>query len=697
MDHSNVKEYFEKYLKTYSPYKDSQMYQALMDYLLDNFSKNLYQDIPKILKELYEENRIDISIYDYLLKGVGVPQHVIDLLPVSDKVLFFNNLTDFYRYRGDIDFFKRVSALFPRSVFDIYELYIDYDETVSGEMGWVFKPYLMVKNSDSTKEVPSINYRTIYNDVPSLLINENQLDRYLEQNNVILPIKSNIVLLDASFAYEVGGVMNLITTTFVKQYGSVPIDIYFDDELFTFTVRQFYIIWHYILLKNYNTSTIGGFALQWIIEYSNYVNPYNLDDIEELLLKYNSIDNVKEVEEFYENYISPIFKTYTRSIETNWEMLTPLIRNDFVTYLNQRIENSIDYDSLVYNQVLNEMLDSFMLYVVKSSDDQFIKYSDYFINSLTRISLDPKKTNPYILLNNFKPFHTELFTQHDDYILSRNKFDITTPHIEYDFLLSLQSSDFKDLIDYNYSNFLFKNYTTNEKIDHVISKMSYVVSESFDKNELMKISQRFDYYEFIDFLDYINYNISINNAYNLIELIDLYINKYTVVSNDVNNSGDNILCYDMNLNLLNLLNTIDFQNSNLIYMSYNNLLKDTNYDLYFDKVNYDAYDYVVGDFAFSTTSPWIRVSNILNFISIGFGGLSVGDKIYNANDDSSYAVQIVNYDYDNNRFILDDVYYGKTKRGNLRKINTFKEKQDINFEYFSSDVNINEQFEIIKE
>lgn len=471
MEHSQVVTYFEEYLKRYTVYKNSKMYNALIDYLKDNFTKNIYEDIPSTLKNLYEDNTVDVKIHDRLLQGLGVPKKVISKLSSNDKMLFFNNLSDFYRIRGDIDFFSKVSALFLYSTFDVYELYIDYDE-VDDE--WYFIPYLIIQNIEGGEKPGKILYNHVYNEIPSLLINKAQLEHYRINNEIILPIKSNIVLLNYLFSYEANSLLSLIVATFVNQYKDIPIDIYFTDSVFTLTLKTFYITWFYILLKNYNTSHLGEIPLQWLVEYSSSMTPYDLDNMDELLAEYSEIKNAREAREFYTSHIENVFKTLTRPIKYTHESLEPYIDHSFVTYINDRVSQATGTNDVVYNDILNELLNSFILHTSMSTDAMFNKYSEYFINSLTRIRLDPKSTSSYVLLNNFKPFHTELLTQHKDIIFSDNKFDVTTPDDEsYRFLIEMQKADTFDIQDYNFSNFVFQNFQNQQMIEHIKNQIKY--------------------------------------------------------------------------------------------------------------------------------------------------------------------------------------------------------------------------------
>src|SRR6056297_4015695 len=518
MEHSQLVEYFEQYLKQYAVYKNSKMYNAIMDYLKDNFTKNIYQDIPLTLKNLYEDNHIDSSIYDYLLIGVGVPQHVLNKLSTNDKILFFNNLTDFYRFRGDIDFFKKVSTLFMFSTFDIYELYIDYDKDIGD---WVFIPYLMVRNIEGGDKPENIPYDHVYNEIPSLLINKAQLNYYRDHNELILPIKSNIVLLNYLFSYEVSSLLSLIIATFIKNYQNSSMDIYFSDKVFTLSLKQFYLIWYYILLKNYNTSHLGGIDLQWLVEYSQYMNPYTMDDMDRLLVEYGNIKNSNDARKFYQEYIENIFKMKTMSFKYTYESLEPYIDHYFIDYINNRVSAYTGTTDSAYNEVLNELLNSFLLYTSMSTDPMFTKYSEYFVNSLTRIQLDPKDTTSYILLNNFKPFHTELLTEHGSIIFSDNKFDMTTPDDNvYKFLLDMQTADVHDIQDYNFSNFIFQNYQNNQAIEHFVNNVKLKKDEDYLLEIKYSHNLLLDNKDINDILDYFESILSYKSYEQILSILD---------------------------------------------------------------------------------------------------------------------------------------------------------------------------------
>jgi hypothetical protein len=107
------------------------------------------------------------------------------------------------------------------NTFNVYELYIDYyiDD-------WIFKPKKVINNIDFTDNV-FLEYNSIYNNVPNFLINKSQLDYYKNNNEIVLPFKSNLLLLKYLFLYKETGISNLIFSTFLKEYNINTFILYF--------------------------------------------------------------------------------------------------------------------------------------------------------------------------------------------------------------------------------------------------------------------------------------------------------------------------------------------------------------------------------------------------------------------------------------------------------------------------------------
>ena len=582
MDHSQVIKYFDEYIKKYSPYQDNETYVALMEYISQNFTKELYETIPSQFKQLYEDNYIDNNTYDILLKNIGVPDKILNKLSINEKIILFKNFTDFYRYRGDVYFFDKVSKLFEYTVFDVYELYIDYDDSIND---WVFKPYELIKNSDIPTLNLNIRYDEIYDNIPSFLITKQQLTSYKNNKEIILPLKSNIVLLDYTFMYKLNEMINLINATFLKEYKTHDIVCYFIDNEFTFTLKKFFIIWYYILLRAYDSS-IGDVPIQWIIEYTNSNNLYTLDNVDRLLEEYNSVSTAQQSREFYEKYISKIFKTYTYSNPHESIDLEYMISSEFIEYVDSRVSDAMMDDKQVYNVILDELLNSFILNIGASIDEHYVKYSEYFINSLTRITMDPKDTSSYLLLHNYKPFHTELLTAYNDIIFSNSNFDLVTPDdTKIRFLYDLQTADTFNCLDYYITNFICNSFDSLHFDENSFSTFLLSIQTNIEiMTESMFFDSKFNVTNIYNQVDFEKFDIKLTQLFQLLPIeysvcnsVQSSFNEMTTI--DDTGSEQFIINYLTKINLTHIL--LDYTVNKISSLHYShNLISDGSNEIY---------------------------------------------------------------------------------------------------------------------
>ncbi|HQF36906.1 MAG TPA: hypothetical protein PLL26_04680, partial [Candidatus Dojkabacteria bacterium] len=187
----DIKNFFNTYIKPFAPYREEKVYDTLINNLVEYYYNQAYFNIPQELKQIFEE--VDFhgpEIYDKLLIAIGVPSEIITNISLPDKIIFLKTLSDFERYKGTISFFQKVIRSFSDRI-SIYELFIDLE----GE-NWVFKPVKIYLHDDMDLNVQSIPYATIRNKIPSLILNEEQLTAMYEEEKLILPIKSNLILMD---------------------------------------------------------------------------------------------------------------------------------------------------------------------------------------------------------------------------------------------------------------------------------------------------------------------------------------------------------------------------------------------------------------------------------------------------------------------------------------------------------------------
>lgn len=440
MDFSNLRKYFNNYVKEYLPYKNINEYRYLMDFLVEYYYRGIYSKIPTNLNKLYEKQEIPAEIYDNLLINIGIPKKLIDKLYFKDKLIILNSLYDFQKYKSSILFAKKVATSFNDN-FNIYELFI-YRES---DGSWVFKPYIIYKN-DRVADISTqfFTYSEIYDSVPTLLVPSDQLEALYTNGQLVVPFKSNILLLDYSYSSSESQIMyELIISVFLKEYYDLDIHLYFLDNSFTSKLSNVYYLWYYLVTRYHNVvwkkELSNKNALRFL--YTQSID-YSIEDLDQLSLRYDAITSRQELDSFYNevflnnyNFKFRIEYDYSYSdMGTKYSSLDP----DIYDYITSRIDSAQD-QKVEIDLILDEIYDSFLLSVNSSTDVNYKKYSDYFLRYLPQISVIPEKTPSFIMLYNFKPFHTEILNMSSaELVVAGDKFnnilidDLVTFRLQYE-------------------------------------------------------------------------------------------------------------------------------------------------------------------------------------------------------------------------------------------------------------------------
>lgn len=461
MDKEQIKEYFEKYISTYPAYKTDKLFSGLINYLVDYYYDDLYNNLPLELKTLYENQELQSNVYDKFLIAIGVPKQVINKLNYKEKIVFLKSLSDFRRYKGTIDFIRKIGKSFD-DTFNVYELYIDYDKLSSD---WVFKPVLVYKDSDLKEVREKIPYQQVYDSLPNFIVPKEQLENSRLANQITLPIKSNILLLDEQIVTDISLLRNLIISTFLKDYKDNYINIYFSDVQYSLNIKTIYYSWYYLTCKYYGTPWLSIPSTSFLLQFNDFSNPFSVYDLKDLLSEYEELENNRDIDLFYKNHLE-IFSQYVQSESLTVNQMGDRLNNldnAFSEYINQRISSSID-DNKEINAIINEIYNSLIYYrdtysigIGISSTDPFIEYFDYFLESLPQLTIDPKDTTSYILIYNFKPYHTELLSNISNVLTYNDKFNNVILSDSYSFHFEMIKYELLGLIDERYVNLeLFK-------------------------------------------------------------------------------------------------------------------------------------------------------------------------------------------------------------------------------------------------
>jgi len=437
MNENDIKTYFNDFIKQYIPYKESKSFIKLVDFISDKYLSDLYNKNPLELKQLFENNSIPIEVYNNLLYSIGVSKNIIDSLSLNDKILFFSALSDFQRYKGTVKFFKKVAETF-NDKFNIYELYVGEDQF--GNI--VFKPQLIYNHSeDNNTSIKNINYSDVYNNIPNFLISIDNIVNLKINNNIILPVKTNLILLEYDFTSNADMIIGIITSSVLKEYGHIIIDLYIDDQIYQIKLLDIYFLWYYIISKTYNISWFNQNQIN-IPNFSIH-NAYRISDLDKIIFDYKRIKNNNDTYIFYKKYIQSKIGFIHSRIENVSSMDNTIsgISKSLYTYLNDYIFSEIDKDSLIIkcNKVLNEIYSSLLLIQENNNDELFTKYFSKFITFLPGLTYYPEYTTSFIILSNYKPFHVNFIVESNSKV---KPVEIATPGFENSFKIEMSRNDY---------------------------------------------------------------------------------------------------------------------------------------------------------------------------------------------------------------------------------------------------------------
>jgi len=437
----DIQNFFDTYIVPYTPYQGEKIYNVLMRNISKYYYDQLYNVIPNDLKQIYENTNIETpKIYNQLLINIGVPQSIINKISLSDKLIFLQTFADFMRYKGTVSFFEKITRTFNDRI-SIYELFID--KNINNE--WVFKPVKIFVNENMALNIDEIQYDLIYNSSPSLLMDKDQLNTLNDNEQLLLPIKSNFLLLENdSSITEISILYEVIIAIFLNEYKDVYIEIYFDNNSDTIQLKTFYYLWYYLLTSYYGTSWTEfskKSILRFIygeINFPKYIGniPTTINNLHEIIEKYNKINIISTPQRDYDNChllmkelyndINNAFYTDASGSEiTENDMYNELLTMSplIINYITNRINNSSSKKQEV-SLILNELYSSLLLFTSNHTlDNYFSMYIDYFLHYLPQIIINPENTTTYTILYNLKPYHVELYSTNNIGVKCYNKFN----------------------------------------------------------------------------------------------------------------------------------------------------------------------------------------------------------------------------------------------------------------------------------
>ncbi len=437
-------------------YKDKEI--LLKTFTNFNIYKGTLNQIQKVASDFEE----DLNLYELLIdfRTILIPYYHLTFFKDLDYVVAENDfiydsikINDYLQIPNDTNSYrvvikKELNRIYIDKPFD-FDTIINFYEVEDGSLRvnnvnvdrWVFVPDLIYSGEKVKNQVIKrfLDYESIYNETRRYFVSI----EYLEANrdSLILPIKSNLILIDYKKYRNINLLNYLFAAILLKEYRKTRMVIYFKDGKYLTNLERIYKLWYYVIFAYYNkgisTNGLPNPALIFSID-----SPYfdlKVTDIERIIIEYNSIQTQYEASLFYDKYFkTKFFPLQNNPTEIPLEQFKLLIENeiglDLFEYVNKRINNAKGVDSEFECDFILDELQSSILTWAYTND---IKHIDYLTDSLSYISTSVEFSPTYNLILFLKPFHVELVKESGEILEINNKFNLMNPFHKYKFFIDL--------------------------------------------------------------------------------------------------------------------------------------------------------------------------------------------------------------------------------------------------------------------
>jgi hypothetical protein len=430
-------------------YKDKEI--LLKSFTDFNKYKGTLNQIQKIASDFEEE----INLYELLIdfRTVFIPYYNVtfykgmDYIIVENEFIYDNlRINDYINIPDDPNSYR----LIIKKDEEFNKIYIDRPFEIDSDIEsitikninvkrWVFVPDLIYSGEKVKNQVLNkfLDYESIYNETKKYFISIEYLEA--NKNDLILPIKSNLIFLDYKKFREINTLNHLISTILLKEYRKSRLVLYFKDGNYLTDLERIYKLWYYVIFRFYNkgitTNGLPNPKLIFSID-SPYLN-LKPEHIPTILSEYNNIQTQHEASLFYKKYISDKFSPLTNYGEDiTIEQFKLLIENeiglDLFNYVEDRIFTAQGIDSnFECDFILDEIRSSILTWAYSNSIDHI----DYLLNSLSYISTSIDLSPTYNLILFLKPYHVELIKESNEILEINEKFDLMNPYHKYKFMV----------------------------------------------------------------------------------------------------------------------------------------------------------------------------------------------------------------------------------------------------------------------
>lgn len=463
---------------------------------------------------------------------------------------------------------------------------------------WVFLPEAIFTAPGMTQPPDYFNYESVYRDTKRYFVSAEYLTSQYRGDNLVLPIKSNLLFLDYKKYREVNTFNNLLAAIFLKTFYDERLIIHFTDGDYSISLGKLYKLWYYILMKFYNYDFVDMSPLNIVslnIYNSNFT--YTLTDIPKLIEDYKlvteydpEINNIISTSEYSKYY----FESISSKLIMETDIKTDLSLNEYkiilenevglnlISYIENRIENcGSELKDYEYNFILNEIYDSLITWSIQSVinsqtptiETPISKNIEYFIKNLSFISYPISMSPTYNLIMFLKPYHVELIKEINEYLKIKdiaNSAIIDSSSIRNILLLFLRASTLSISEDI-FHTIIYNNITPNNTDDMGAESLTITHGRIYNLKHLIKTFNKVSANLYSFMVYYIEEIIAEPNSVHVIfKLYPIVKDLVFAISNiryDVNYTNTNILqianLIIESINVINSSTTIIGHNINI--------------------------------------------------------------------------------------------------------------------------------------
>ena len=293
---------------------------------------------------------------------------------------------------------------------------------------WILRPRPIFIHKRMEQLTETFSYQAAYNKIPTLLVPEEQLEEMKRNEELILPTKSNIILMDYTQTIDASYFNTLEFTVLMEYIGDYSFSVYLtgSDETTSITYNTAIFTWFYLLAKYYGVTLEGVSIAHHIVMGTNKITDLTLEDLPRIEQEYEDIKTREQLIEFYNTYLRDQFGRYYEAEKPSIEVMSETLRkldSSFWQYIEDRIEMAEDREQDI-RFLLDEIYASLILSFNQYRENAILyKRLPILLQFVTQITTNIKSTDSYKIIYNLKPFHTELLDLAHNKIVIEDKFN----------------------------------------------------------------------------------------------------------------------------------------------------------------------------------------------------------------------------------------------------------------------------------